>query len=95
MRSPVAGTVPEAPAYRRPGAQHHMQGSCLWAASGPCGPARNPRGPHWGMSGHCRTRLSKTAADAVSGDSPRLHPRPRRYGVNPSPSGYLALEHAI
>jgi hypothetical protein len=93
MRSPEARTVPNTSAYRRPGAQRHTLGPCLRATCGPCGPARTLRGPHRGVSGHCRPRLPEIAADAVSGGSPRLHPRPRRYGVNPSPSGYLASEH--
>lgn len=67
MRSPEAGTVPEASAYRRPGARHHSQGSYLRAACGPCGPARSLRDSQRGVSGHGWPQLPDTAADAVSG----------------------------
>jgi hypothetical protein len=96
MRSAEAGTVPDSLAYRRPCAQHHALCPCTRTAFDPCDPARSLRGPRREVSGHCRPRLPEIAADAVSVGSPRLHPWPRRYGINPSPfsSGYLASEHA-
>jgi hypothetical protein len=50
----------------------------------PTRPARNLRGPHPRVSGHdCRRSVRR---------SPRLHFRPRRYGVSPGPAGDLASE---
>ena len=44
-----------------------------------------------------RSRPGTTARDGAAGGvrwgSPRLHLRLGRYGVSPSPSGYLASEH--
>jgi hypothetical protein len=80
MRSAEAGAVPEPSASQRPGVRHHTLGP----AGSPKRPTRSLRGPHRRVSGHdCRR--------SVRG-GPRLHLRLGRYGMSPSPSGYLASE---
>jgi hypothetical protein len=77
MRSAEAGAVP-APAVRH--AASHT-GPRVQRAR----PARSLHGPDRRASGHGCPRSVRRG--------PRLHLRPRRYGVSPGPSGYLASEH--
>jgi hypothetical protein len=81
MRSATARTVPEPSAYRRLDVRHHT-----------LGPAGSPRGRP-GVSAARAGEYPATAADAVSGAVHAFTSGLCRYGMSPSPVGYLASEH--
>jgi hypothetical protein len=81
MRSAEAGAVPEPSACQRPGPRHNT-----------LGPACSPRG----RPEVCAARAGEypaTTADAVSGAVRAFISRLCRFGMSPSPSGYLVSEH--
>lgn len=92
MRSHEAVTVPVTSTRWRLGTRHHMLGPGRHAA-GHAG--RTMRAPRWGVCGHGRARRPETARPAVRLRAVRTFtPGFGRYGISPSPSGYLASEHA-
>jgi hypothetical protein len=91
MRSHEAITIPVTSTRWRPGTRHHMLGPGS-AGSGSRWPdhARFTRG----VSGYGRARRSETAQPPVCLKAVRAFISGLgRYGMSPSPSGYLVSEH--
>jgi hypothetical protein len=86
MRSRAAVTVPVTSTRWRPGTRHRMLGD---GSAGHAGPAmRAPRREYPAIARRPDTARAALCLKAVRTFTPAC-----RYGMSPSPSGYLASEH--